>query len=247
MSPSRTELPVVAGTRVRLGEGGDCTVGVVLTKRPGYFEYFDPKFRATRFGIIAGHCAHRVGEAVLVGRTVVGSVVSRDPHIDVSLFKIEPERHGHYDCHPTSFGPHCFGVNFTYSPRGFGKVILRPGERQASTAIPMTGTGVPTIAEQYCISGSTSGLDCRFSEASIPPDSAWTRSNVPRAAFNQWHNVQPGDSGGPVVSVNGKFYGIVTDAGHLLRSDSRFEDLTGYVPAGLVFQYARGYSIAPPN
>jgi hypothetical protein len=104
----------------------------------------------------------------------------------------------------------------------------------------MTGTGVPTIAERYCISGSTSGLDCRFSEASIPPDSAWTRSNVPRAACNQYHNLQDGDSGGPVVSYNGKFYGIATDAGHLQRSDARLANLSGYVSAGLVFQYARG-------
>jgi hypothetical protein len=248
VSASRTELPVVAGTRVTFGDRNNvCTIGVVLSKTPSFWTYYKPKDSATRHGIVASHCARRPGEELLMGRTVIGAVVSFDPVLDIALVRIDPEVHQHYDCHPTSFGPHCFGVNYTFSPRGFGKVILRPGETQASSAIAMNGTGVPTITERYCVSGAVTGLDCRFTEASIPPNSAWTRSNVPRAAFNQYHDLQQGDSGAPVVSYNGKFYGIATDAGHLVPGDPRFAHLSGYVSAGLVFQFARGYAIAPAS
>ncbi|QKS89428.1 MULTISPECIES: trypsin-like peptidase domain-containing protein [Curtobacterium] len=244
-APNRQGLPVVAGTRIDMQYGGECTAGLVLRKS-GILAFLSMKERATRYIIIAAHCVNRPQEGILVGDTLVGEVLQRDPEYDIAIARVEPVAHQQTYCSRTSFGGVSCTRSYTYTPRAVGRVILADPRTRGDGSIALNGTGSPAGDEAFCTSGSFSGVNCEFRTATYPRDSSWFTKGVPEVARNDTFSLMRGDSGGPVVSPSGKFYGIITDSGSY-SSEPSLLGLMGYVDAAKVLRFANGYSIAPAS
>jgi hypothetical protein len=244
----RQSPPVVAGTRLVMAQGGECTAGVIMKKDVGFLRgLVSPRENATRYAVIAAHCVHRYGEEILVGREEVGKVIMRSPDHDLALVQIDPEVQQLTHCHVTSFGPSC-SRSYSYTPRASGRVFLdgpRPGARGGGP-VPMVGYGVPSAGESFCTSGSTTAMQCSWQRADIPVTSIWHQRGIPKAARSFDGHVAGGDSGGPVVSLSGRFYGIISDSG-ILAGEPDLADLMGYTDAHAVLMFASGYSMAPAS
>jgi hypothetical protein len=247
VSPSRFETPVVAGTRVTLGGNGNaCTVGVVLSRKRTLWGPHDAQSLAKRYAVVPDSCTTGVGEAVDVGGRQVGTVLERYSIGDLALIRIDPLATGSASCSPGS-GAHTCAAPRGYRPNAYGRVILRPGEHQVSTAIAMryvNGRTNPQNRETFCMSGASSGINCLFSRGEIPFESAWSPLHIPRAAWNPRYALQPGDRGAPVVSIAGSFYGMATQSG-AATGDPALHDLTGYINSATIMLSFPDYEIAP--
>jgi S1-C subfamily serine protease len=244
----RQAVPIVAGTRLAMAQGGDCTAGVIMKKDTGFLRSLvSPRENATRYAVIAAHCVQRSDEVVLVAEEPVGKVVMRSPDHDLALVQIDPEVRQLTHCHVTSFGPSC-SRSYSYTPRASGQVFLdtpRPGARGGGP-VPMVGYGVPSAGEHFCTSGSSTGTQCSWQRADIPTGSIWHQRGVPKSARSLDAVVTKGDSGGPVVSQSGRFYGIISDSG-VLTGEPDLVDQMGYTDAHAVMVFAAGYSMAPAS
>lgn len=241
----RQSLPIVAGTEIQMDNGGDCTAGLVLRKN-GFFRFLSPKERATRYIIIAKHCiSNHDGEGILVGGALVGSVIQTDADYDLAMARVDPVAHQQNFCHNTSFGVQCYRT-YTYTPRAVGRVILGNPRTRGDGSVPFAGTGDPGVNEHFCTSGAVTGVNCDFQNAPYPAGSSWFHEGVPQVARNGNFSVSGGDSGGPVVSPSGRFYGILTDGGSQ-STEPALHGLIGYVDQAKVFRFASGYSIAPAS
>ncbi|MDF2824584.1 MAG: chpE [Mycobacterium sp.] len=237
-SAARESFPVLAGSHI-VTPLGNCTVGAIFRKS-GLLTALSPQLRATRYAVTAKHCVSAVGDSISVGGTRIGNVIARDQWHDLALVKVDPEAHQNVRCQVTSFGPHC--INFTtWTPRATGQVLLPSAHGEA--AVPMVGSGAPAAHERFCMSGAVTGANCTHLPATVPAGSQWARDGVPAAALSPLAWQLRGDSGGPAASTSGKFYGIVTDAGHY-STEHQLQELTGYIPAATVLRDFSGYYLA---
>jgi len=241
---NRQATPIIAGTRIRMQSGAQCTVGVVL-KSTSPTQRLIPKAAATRYIVIANHCVSRNGEGVVVNGKVVGQVISRSGTDDIALAKIDPDPVRTNRCNVGSFGVPLCTSGFRWEPQAHGRVVIASLRTRDDEAVPMPGWGAPGVNETFCTSGSFSGVNCSFAYAPVPE--SWFPTGISDAAKSDVLNpITGGDSGGPVMSANGKFYGIISLSG-MLSATHETQSLMGYVRAEKVFQDFPGYNIAPPN
>ncbi|MBF4619476.1 serine protease [Clavibacter sp. VKM Ac-2873] len=203
----------------------------------GFFSSITPFQRGVRYLMIAKHCAQN-GAEVKVGGEVVGSVTWTAPDYDLEMVRVDPNVRRTPVCTGASQLHNCF-IKEDIFPRAFGRVFLDTpfGERP----IPMRAGAQPGADETFCTSGSSTGVNCSWTSAPTP-----ARGYEPgevAAAHASGIGVIMGDSGGPVVGVNGQFYGIIVTQG--LQENV---GLMGYIPASRVLgEVSSNYALADPN
>ncbi|NRD08941.1 hypothetical protein [Rathayibacter agropyri] len=229
----RDQIPIVAGTALRVYGYYRCTAGVVLQSR-SWVSLATPIGRATRYVVLAKHCAD-YADPISVDGQVVGRVSWRSPTHDIELVTIPPSVVQRPVCSGASQLHHCTIPPAT--PRALGRIILNsipPG-----IAVPIVGFGVPAVGERFCTSGSRTDINCAFEITDIPPGQSESGQDFARTMNGV--TLQPGDSGGPVAGVNGRLYGIISKRG----SDNN-RDIMGYVPMFVVMQdLGYLYELAP--
>lgn len=232
----RTQLPIVAGTRVDVPGSRQCTVGAVL-QATGLFSRISAFQRGIRYLVIAKHCAQNGAEIKVAGQDV-GSVIWTAPDDDLEIVRVDPNVRRQPVCSGASQLHRCTIIEDVF-PRARGRVFLNTpfGERP----IPLSRSDAPGANETFCTSGSSTGVNCSWT--TVPTPARGYSPGEVAAAHATGIGVIAGDSGGPVVGVNGQFYGIIVTRG--LRENY---GLMGYIPAGRVFQkLGSGYELAGPN
>nr|WQM79103.1 hypothetical protein PCFP21_255 [Curtobacterium flaccumfaciens pv. poinsettiae]WQM79199.1 hypothetical protein PCFP23_250 [Curtobacterium flaccumfaciens pv. poinsettiae]WQM79337.1 hypothetical protein PCFP24_435 [Curtobacterium flaccumfaciens pv. poinsettiae]WQM79412.1 hypothetical protein PCFP11_325 [Curtobacterium flaccumfaciens pv. poinsettiae]WQM79447.1 hypothetical protein PCFP31_065 [Curtobacterium flaccumfaciens pv. poinsettiae] len=230
----RSELPIVAGTRLEVPGMRQCTVGAVL-RSTSIFSRLTAFSRGKRYLLIAKHCAPD-GADIKVGGQSVGKVIWTAPSDDLELVQVDPNFNRQVVCQPGSVH-RCTIVEHVY-PRAFGRVFLAPNGRPRT--IPMTASSVPGGDERFCTSGSSTGVNCSWSTAPTPRTGF--APGEAAASHTQGIGVIAGDSGGPVVGANGQFYGII-----VTRGIGPLLGLMGYIPSSRALSAVGSYEIAPPN
>jgi hypothetical protein len=230
---SRSDLPIVAGTRVGVPGMRQCTVGAVL-RATGLLANFTEYSRGIRYLLIAEHCAQDRAE-VKVGGSVVGNVVWTAPQDDLELVRVAPSTRRQVVCSGASQLHRCSIVE-TVTPLAVGKVILSTpfGERP----IPMRPPAVPGTDESFCTSGSSTGVNCSWITTPTPREGF--RPGQVAAGHTEGIGVIVGDSGGPVVGRQGQFYGIIVS-----RGLDQNAGLMAYIPAERALHaVGSGYELA---
>ncbi|AZZ49483.1 hypothetical protein [Rathayibacter rathayi] len=229
--PIRLQTPIVAGSTV-VTSSGRCTVGAVLM-RYGAGSFRSPIAAATRYLVVAKHCADHIGRQFFMNGVLIGSVTWMSGTNDVELVQVPPEVPSAQAC--PSYG--CF-VDRVPRPRAVGQVILGPPNREAR--VSMLAPGSPAPGEPFCTSGSTTNTNCNWvSEPVRPP--YWRSTEGLLARSTNATGIEAGDSGGAVVSQQGTFYGIIQRGGRFLDPN-----LMQYLPAAEIFRQIEGtYGIAP--
>ncbi|NRD08945.1 trypsin-like serine protease [Rathayibacter agropyri] len=196
-----------------------------------------PVARATRYVVLAGHCAG-LGDEITVGGQVVGTVTWKSTNHDVEIVKIPPSMISRPICSGASQLHHCTISNPT--PKAVGRIIL--GSGPLPEAVPVRGIGVPALGERFCTSGAVSFVICSFElEEEIPPPFGTWRPDEMAARTHNGYNTVDGDSGGPVASMGGRLYGII-----LVGGRDRIAGIMGYLPMDVIFQdLGYEYGLAP--
>lgn len=232
--PVRLRMPIVAGTRLIGPLGNACTVGAVL-KRNGPGALLSPFMGAVRYLVLAKHCAPELNMEFAVNSVVVGRVSWISATDDVELVQVAPEVTPPQGCHSSING--CF-LNSLARPRAVGQVILRTlgGERPVRMLPPVS----PARGERFCTSGSTTGVNCNWGVYE-GGTRCWRMEGTAQAfAFNA-QGIDVGDSGGPVVSEEGHFIGVIQRGGGRGQ-----ENVMQYMPAAdLLLQLDHEFDIAP--
>ncbi|AZZ50183.1 hypothetical protein C5C31_10940 [Rathayibacter rathayi] len=231
----RARFPIVAGTALTLPGGHECTVGAVLS-RVGAGSLVSQYVAATRYIVLAKHCSSGIGSNIGLNHENVGSVVWVSETNDVELAVIPP--------YTSPARRACFGsiqscfAGSAVEPRATGKVVMstRGGER----AVPMRPPGTPAPGERFCTSGAETGVNCNWvSEASRPANWGHTEGRMARSTNAQ--GLDHGDSGGPVISQDGRLYGIIQRAGLM-----EYLNFMQYIPIEQVLsQIGSQYTLAP--
>lgn len=247
-TPDRSSLPIVVGSQLwGKWSGQDCTAGVVL-KKTGAHAFFSPRERGARYVVMAKHCFRRVTEPVIMylhgGHTEieVGQVKAFADPDDLALVRIEGVRHNFHHCGGGSGGHQCT-VSFSFTPRAFNKVLLPGFGPGHETTLPMVSQGVPAPQERFCTGGAITLSMCIWTSTAVPGE--WVPNQVYAAGISDnGDNLLKGDSGGPVMSRTGTFYGIATDSGRY-STNHQNHDIMGYTDAARVLQDFPGYVMAP--
>lgn len=230
----RDQIPIVAGTALELPGAHLCTAGAVLKSR-SWSALAVPMRQATRYVVLAGHCAD-LDAPIKVGGQVVGSISWVSTTYDLEIAKIPPSTTqrpvctGAYHLHHCSIPP--------ATPRAVGRVILNDGSTQR--AVPVPGFGEPAVNELFCTSGAVSFVNCSFRLTSVKPSPPWRPGEVATRSYSV-RSIAHGDSGGPVTSFGGRLYGIMVVGG-----DNRNVGMMGYLPIALVLRdLGYAYGLAP--
>lgn len=229
----RDQIPIVAGTALELPGAGQCTAGAVLRSRT-WMSLATPFRQATRYVVLAKHCAY-VDDEIEVDGQVVGTVTWVSATYDAALATIPPSTVQRPICSGASQLHHCTIPPAT--PRAVGRIIVTNFSQPQ--AVPISGTGSPSPEQRFCTSGSVSFVNCGFRPAGVPPV-GWGPGQLAGRTHNG-RNVMIGDSGGPVMSVGGTLYGIITRGGY-----PRYPDMIAYLPIETILQdLGYSYDIAP--
>ncbi|MWV31295.1 trypsin-like serine protease [Rathayibacter iranicus] len=232
--PVRLRTPIVAGTTVLGPLENTCTVGAVL-KRNGPGSLLSPFMGAVRYLVLAKHCAPELGMEFTLNSVVIGRVSWLSATDDLELVQVAPEVTPPRGCYSSING--CY-INSLARPRAVGQVILRGigGERP----VPMLPPASPAPGERFCTSGSTTGVNCNWIVYE-GGTGRWREPGVAQAFATNAQGVDHGDSGGPVVSQQGQFIGIIQKGGGHGRVN-----IMQYMPvAELVLQLDHEFDIAP--
>lgn len=232
----RSELPVVAGTRLEVPGGKQCTVGAVL-RATGIIANISQYSRGIRYLLIAKHCAQDKAE-VKVGDKAIGVVTWRASDDDLALVRVDPNSTRRVVC-SGAYQLHRCTIVETITPRALGRVIL---DTPFSTrAVPMRPAATPGGNERFCTSGSTTGVNCSWIKTPTP--ATGYSPGEAAAANTDGVGVLVGDSGGPVVGTQGQFYGII-----VTRGIGANLGLMGYIPSDRAMRaLGSGYTLADPN
>lgn len=232
--PVRLRMPIVAGTKLLGPLGNACTVGAVL-KRNGPGALLSPFMGAVRYLVLAKHCAPELNMEFALNSVVIGRVSWISATDDVELVQVAPEVTPQQGCYRSING--CF-LNSLARPRAVGQVILRTlgGERP----VPMLPPVSPARGERFCTSGSTTGVNCNW-VLYEGGTGRWREEGVAQAFASNAQGVDLGDSGGPVVSQQGQFIGIIQKGGGHGQVN-----VMQYMPvAQLLLQLDHEFDIAP--
>ncbi|AZZ56928.1 hypothetical protein [Rathayibacter iranicus] len=229
----RDQIPIVSGTALELPGARWCSAGVVLESR-SWISRASPIARATRYIALAQHCGS-LGNAIKVGGTVVGTITWVSPVDDLEILTVPPSTVQRPACIGASQLHHCTIPAAT--PKALGRIVLGSGGREQP--VPVHGAGIPAVGERFCTSGAVSFVNCSYRTMDVPPAA---RGFVPATArSDNGRTVAPGDSGGPVASINGTIYGIILFQGH-----DEHAGTMGYLPIDLIAQdLGYGYDLAP--
>ncbi|AZZ56666.1 hypothetical protein [Rathayibacter iranicus] len=229
----RFNSPLAAGAFISTSTGASCTVGAVL-KRTGPGAGVSTYVAATRYLVLAKHCAPKIGETIIFNFFPIATVTWMSATDDVELAEVPPEVTRPDNCS----GAHgCFQGSII-APRAVGRVVIstRGGER----AVPMRAPAIPGADERFCTSGAVSHMNCNWMVESDRPAN-WGDSTGVIARSTNGQSVERGDSGGPVIGEQGQLYGIIQRTG-----TGPSEDLMQYLPIDELFaQTGRAYEIAP--
>ena len=235
---NRVAAPIIAGTEVGV-PGGTCTVGAVLTAK-GFRSQRKQYQRATRWVVLAKHCAPLQAPVQLDGATV-GNVVWQSPESDLELAVVPPLACTRARAATGS----CDQSVATWTPRASGRVFNRVDGGLARAAV--TGIGKPD-ADPFCTSGAASGLLCSWTATRVPAGSHPSVQHL--AAARAGAGIDPGDAGGPVISATNRLYGIISSS--TTRAATGATSTTGstvllYTPARQVFTELFRYRLAPAS
>lgn len=178
MAPvSSAAVTVNAGDQISAG-GSKCTLGFIVKDTSG-----------KDFGLTAGHCG-AVNDTVKVGGKAVGKFVESESPDSLILSISVKDGTG-------DWGLISFNDDVTTNPSGnFG-----PG-RTPIAAYQVDSS--PTVGQEVCTIGATTGYSCGKITSLNPQDSRVT-TNIFRI---------PGDSGGPLYDANnGKAVGVLSTSG----------------------------------
>ncbi|MBT1633085.1 S1 family peptidase [Curtobacterium flaccumfaciens] len=237
--PDRVAAPIIAGTEVGV-PGGTCTVGAVLAAK-GFRSQFTQYQRATRWVVLAKHCAPMQAPVQLGGATV-GSVVWQSVESDLELAVVPPlactrARAATGSCDPSVA---------TWTPRASGRVFTRVGGVLARPAV--TGIGQPD-ADPFCTSGASSGLLCSWTSTRVPAASRPGAQHLAAARADAGAGIEPGDAGGPVISTTNRLLGIISGSttGAAGATGSTGSTVLLYTPIRQVLTELFRYRLAPAS
>ncbi|WP_146076752.1 hypothetical protein [Rathayibacter tritici] len=164
---------------------------------------------------------------------MIGSVTWKSDVDDVELVQVPPDVPSR-GCF--SYG--CMVGGATPRPRAVGQVIMGPLEREAP--VRMLPPASPAPGERFCSSGGVSSVNCNWvSEPNRPWDWGDERGVIARSTNAL--AMDDGDSGAPIISQQGNFYGISQRKGN-----GAHVNLQQYLPAADIFEeIGSEYGIAP--
>jgi hypothetical protein len=231
--PDRVAAPIIAGTEVGV-PGGTCTVGAVLAAK-GFRSQLTQYQRATRWVVLAKHCAPLQAPVRLDGATV-GSVVWQSSESDLELAVVPPvpctrARAATGSCDPSVA---------TYTPQASGRVFGRVDGVAGRAAI--TGAGRPD-AHPFCTSGAVSGLLCSWTATRLPAGTRTGVQHLAAASSATVVGIEPGDSGGPVISSTNRLYGVISGASRAATGTT----VLRYTPVQQVLAELFRYRLAPAS
>ncbi|WP_412873017.1 hypothetical protein [Curtobacterium flaccumfaciens] len=237
--PDRVAAPIIAGTEVGV-PGGTCTVGAALAAK-GFRSQVTRYQRATRWVVLAKHCAPMQAPVQLDG-TTVGSVVWQSAESDLELAVVPPlactrTRAATGSCDPSVA---------TWTPRASGRVFTRVDGVLARPAL--TGIGQPD-ADPFCTSGASSGLLCSWTSTRVPAASRPGAQHLAAARADAGAGIEPGDAGGPVISTTNRLLGIISGSttGAAGATGSTGSTVLLYTPARQVRTELFRYRLAPAS
>ncbi|WP_263064594.1 S1 family peptidase [Dickeya dadantii] len=235
-NPDRAVLPIISGTKVNV-PSGSCTVGAVLVPS-GIFSRLTPYQRATRWIVLAKHCAPLYA-SIHMGINAVGSVVWQSAASDIELVRISPQ--------PNPMALYCathrsavFCNPFqTYTPRANNQVFMPRAGREAR--LPVTGwSNAPD--GRFCTSGWVTGVRGVWQGITLVPGMYRPAyEHIDAANSSEFDSLGNGDSGGPVVTYDRHLIGIISSGERVGRS------ILYYTPMQQVLHELYSYNLAPAN
>ncbi|CAN7249574.1 hypothetical protein [Acidovorax sp. LjRoot117] len=243
----RQEIPAMAGTEIHLENGESCTVGGVFRRR-GFWQNITAYRKNTRYAVTARHCVVaneevRVGLGFNSGQWL-GKVVWLDQIRDVAMVRVPPDVTWNHVCVVDPKWNNPCHLTYTTTPRAVGRVITVPFGLPTFSSLPLAGVGSPAPGLPFCTSGAITNITCDWVSAPIPHGPESPPEGVAKGAINTLRPVQPGDSGGAVVSTHRLLYGFISFRQNPL--DPNLPYFMGYTPVEYFHQLQPDYSLAPP-
>lgn len=135
-------------------------------------------------------------------------------------------------------------LTYTVTPRAVGQVLTVPYGLPEFSSMPLAGVGSPAPGVKFCTSGAITDVNCAWVSAPIPPGPESPPEEVAKGATNTYRPVQPGDSGGAVVSSHRLLYGFISYRRNPLNPS--LPQFMGYTPVEYFHQRQPDYTLAPP-
>lgn len=238
-NPDRAALPIISGPKVVGPESyGSCTVGAVLTPS-SWFSRITPYQQATRWIVIAKHCAPMYA-SIHVGSRTVGNVVWQSATSDIELVRVSPQPENMRAVCVGSSHPETCVLHPRYMPLANNRVFFLSGGRESR----MTVSGWEDAPdERFCTSGFATGVRCEFNKFELGPGMyEGPYQHLQAASSSVLDSVAPGDSGGPVLTYSRNLIGVISSglSGHLARHYGFY-----YTPMRQVMTELHSYSLGP--
>lgn len=237
-NPERALLPVISGSKVSV-PNGSCTVGAVLVPRSIYYR-LTPYQRATRWIVLAKHCAPLYA-SIHVGNTAIGAVVWQSAASDIELVRVSPLRRDLTPlwCSHHHSAPACISHLLSYTPLANNQVFMLRAGREERLAV----NGFSNAPDdRFCTSGWRTGVRCVWQGISAEPGRSRQRyQHVEAASSDEMNSVEPGDSGGPVVTYDRHLIGIISS------NDPETRSIIYYTPMQQVLHELYNYILAPAD
>ncbi|MWJ08147.1 hypothetical protein DOU17_12165 [Clavibacter michiganensis subsp. michiganensis] len=171
-----------------------------------------------------------------VGTSILGDVVWQSATSDIELVRVSPRPDpsplicvAHHPKNPAVCSPFQ-----TFTARAAGQVFMTA--RGHVARLPVTGSGAADD-DRFCTSGWSTGVQCIWHGVSIPPRTPLSYEHLVAGESGQLLNLDPGDSGGPVVNYSAELLGIISSV--LPRTT-----LMLYTPMSQVLSELHDYQLA---
>ena len=237
-NPDRNVLPVISGSKVTT-PFGSCTVGAVLVPK-SIFSRLTPYQRATRWIVLAKHCAP-LHSTIHVGNVAIGTVVWQSAASDFEVVRVSPQLDQRQALHCAGHSvPASCSLIHSYIPLANNQVFMPRAGREARLAI--NGFSNAPEYARFCTSGYRTGVHCLWQGITLVPGmSRPSHEHIKAAESSELHNIDNGDSGGPVVTYDRHLVGIISSGAPVGRS------ILYYTPMQQVLHELYSYNLAPEH
>nr|WQM79410.1 trypsin-like serine protease [Curtobacterium flaccumfaciens pv. poinsettiae] len=241
-NPDRGVLPIISGSKVLGPESyGSCSAGAVLIPS-AWYSRLTPYQRATRWVVIAKHCAPMYA-SIHVGARSIGNVVWQSAASDIELVRVSPEPENMRAVCVGSSHPEVCVLHPRYRPLANNRVFVSAGGGEAR--MPVSGWQDAPDDERFCISAWRSGVKCLFSKMTLVPGMyQGPHQHLLAAASNRINSVAPGDSGGPALTTDRHLVGIISSG---LGTERLPRYGFYYTPMRQVMQELHAYTLGPAD
>jgi hypothetical protein len=186
--------------------GHQCTAGGVFQSSTRVRTAFQA---AVRYVLTAGHCGE-LGDVVKVGGVDIGVVSWRSSTSDLLLVKVDPSVTRRTACSRNSFGVVACSLIDVPATRAASRALLPSFRARTIASVPVERWATAGYTDPFCTSGRTTGVICGWEKRPWSTTFHGEPGPGEEAAESPNGFVTAGDSGSPVVSLDGTLHGIAS-------------------------------------